>query len=151
MGPALRRGRRDMSSLVESYGLMAAGHEALRRGDATAACDHFDRAARAAPTDVEAWLGLALASRELKDGAKAAAATDRALALAPRSFRALMVRADLYAEDGHARAASSFYAAALRNAPVGAQHSPSKCAKWAARTRCATTTRARTKPIWSRR
>jgi len=113
-----------VSNLAESYTLMAAGNNALRRGDSTAARDHFGQAVAANPSDVEAWLGLAIAFKDLKDRDRALAAIDRALALSPRSFRALIVRADLYAEEGDGRSASSFYAAALRCAPPTAQLSP---------------------------
>jgi aspartyl/asparaginyl beta-hydroxylase (cupin superfamily) len=113
-----------VSNSAESYTLMAAANNALRRGDAVAARDHFGQAVAADPSDIEAWLGLAVAFKDLKDRDRALAAIDRALGLAPRSFRALIVRADLYADEGDARSASSFYAAALRCAPPAAQLSP---------------------------
>jgi aspartyl/asparaginyl beta-hydroxylase (cupin superfamily) len=113
----------------ELSALAKAGHDALRRGDAGAAREAFLRATSMGSTDAAAWLGLALACRALKDNAGAVAAVERALSREPRNFRALIARADLYDEAGDARAASSYYTAALRHAPPAIQLSPEQASE----------------------
>jgi aspartyl/asparaginyl beta-hydroxylase (cupin superfamily) len=93
------------------------GAEAMKRGDAAAARAAFSRATMAFPTDSMAWFGLAAACRKLKDPEAGLAAIDRVLALEPASWRGFLVKADCYADMGDARAASSFYSAAVRRAP----------------------------------
>jgi len=107
-----------MSNSGEGYVLARGGDEALRRGEFSTACDQFRRAATANPSDINAWLGLATAAQAIKNFPDAFAAIDRVLALAPRSSRALIVKADLYAATGDARAASTHYTAAIKNAPA---------------------------------
>ena len=109
---------------AEKYALIREGNAALRRGDFPVARDSFERAAALDPNDFEAWLGAALSAKALGDHARAHAAADRALSLAPRSVRALIAKADICAAAGDTRAASSFYAAVIRNAPPIAQLSP---------------------------
>ncbi|HTW33326.1 MAG TPA: aspartyl/asparaginyl beta-hydroxylase domain-containing protein [Rhizomicrobium sp.] len=104
-------------ALEKPRALIGEGNAALRRGEPSVARDCFERAAALDPREYEAWLGIALAIVALGDPAKAHAAADRALGLAPRSFRALLAKADICAADGNARAASSFYTAAIRAAP----------------------------------
>jgi aspartyl/asparaginyl beta-hydroxylase (cupin superfamily)/thioredoxin-like negative regulator of GroEL len=99
------------------FALIRDGNEALRRGEFTAARDCFTRATEIDPKDADAWLGVALASRNLGDSNNAQAAIDRALALAPRSFRVLIAKADICAAEGDVRSAASFYSGAIRNAP----------------------------------
>ena len=94
-----------------------AGIEALRRGDARAARESFERIVAAGQADASAYLGLAYACAGLKDHPAALAAVDRALALEPRNLRALVMKADQLAATGDARAASSFYRAAVSSAP----------------------------------
>ena len=94
-----------------------AGIEALRRGDARAARESFERIVAAGQADASAYLGLAYACAGLKDHPAALAAVDRALALEPRNLRALVMKADQLAATGDARAASSFYRAAVNGAP----------------------------------
>jgi len=94
-----------------------AGIEALRRGDARAARESFERIVAAGQADASAYLGLAYACAGLKDHPAALAAVDRALALEPRNLRALVMKADQLAATGDARAASSFYRAAVNCAP----------------------------------
>ena len=62
------------------------------------------------------FLGTALRA---SDGALAAA--DKALELEPGNLRALILKADHFAEIGDARAASSFYQVALKSAPPADQ------------------------------
>jgi aspartyl/asparaginyl beta-hydroxylase (cupin superfamily) len=87
------------------------------RGDARAARESFERIVAAGQADASAYLGLAYACAGLKDHPAALAAVERALALEPRNLRALIVKADQLAATGDARAASSFYRAAVNSAP----------------------------------
>src|SRR5216117_800740 len=98
-----------------------AGIEALRRGDARAARESFERIVAAGQADASAYLGLAHACAGLKDHPAALAAVDRALALEPRNLRALVMKADQLAASGDARAASSFYRAVVSTAPPADQ------------------------------
>src|SRR2546425_10108868 len=93
------------------------GIEALRRGDARKARESFERIVAAGQADASAYLGLAYACAGLKDHAAALTAVEHALALEPRNLRALVMKADQLAATGDARAASSFYRAAVNGAP----------------------------------
>jgi aspartyl/asparaginyl beta-hydroxylase (cupin superfamily) len=93
------------------------GVDALRRGDAHKARESFERIVAAGQADASVYLGLAFACGALKDSAAALAALDRVLALEPRNWRALAAKADHLAALGDARAASSFYRAAVNIAP----------------------------------
>ena len=104
--------------------LVQQGFDALRGGDAARARDAFHRAADAAPSDVNAWLGLAMACRAQKDMDASGAAIDRALALDAGNWRAMLMKADHFASLGDARAASSLYIGALRRAPPPNQLAP---------------------------
>jgi aspartyl/asparaginyl beta-hydroxylase (cupin superfamily) len=107
-----------VSNSAEGYALARAADEASRRGEFSTACDQFRRAVAANPSDINAWMGFAIAARAIGNFPDAFAAIDRVLTLAPRSSRALIVKADLYAAIGDARAASAHYTAAIRNAPA---------------------------------
>src|ERR1700741_1395751 len=93
------------------------GAEALRRGAVQTARAAYTRATTLFPNDPGGWFGLAVACRTAKDSKAALAAIDRVLTLEPASWRAFLVKADCYADLGDARAASSFYSAAVRRAP----------------------------------
>jgi tetratricopeptide (TPR) repeat protein len=93
------------------------GAEALRRGDVRAARTSFERLAAAGQADIHTWLALAGSCGRLGDMPAAHAAVDKALALDARNLRALMLKADLYADQGDARAASAFYTNVVRLAP----------------------------------
>jgi len=95
----------------------AHGIAALRKGDARKARESFERIVAVGQADASAYLGLAYACAGLADHAAARAAVDRALALEPRNLRALIMKADHLAAAGDARAASSFYRAAVNTAP----------------------------------
>ena len=97
------------------------GIEALRKGDARKARESFERIVAAGQADASAYLGLAYACTGLEDRPAALAAVDHALALEPRNLRALIMKADHLAAAGDARAASSFYRAAVNIAPPADQ------------------------------
>jgi len=99
----------------------AQGIEALRTGDARKARESFEGIVAAGQADASAYLGLAYACAGLKDHPAARAAIDRALALEPRNLRALIMKADYLDALGDARAASSFYRAAVSTAPPAEQ------------------------------
>ena len=99
----------------------AQGIEALRKGDARKARESFEGIIAAGQADASAYLGLAYACAGLKDHPAARVAVDRALALEPRNLRALIMKADYLAAVGDARAASSFYRAAVETAPPADQ------------------------------
>ena len=94
--------------------LARTGFQALRRGDASAARASFLEATASPEAGVDAWFGLSRAHRALGSVAQEEAALDRTLALAPRHVPALMRKGDLHGARGDARAAHSFYRAALK-------------------------------------
>jgi hypothetical protein len=94
--------------------LTAAGFEALQRGDAAAAREHFTRATATATASADAWFGLSLVERRLRRPDAERAALERALAVEPRHVPALIRRGDLYSEKADVRAATPFYRAALK-------------------------------------
>jgi aspartyl/asparaginyl beta-hydroxylase (cupin superfamily) len=91
--------------------------QALRSGDARGARDAFERIVAGGRADAQVYVGLAYACRSLNDRAACAAAIEKALTIEPQNLRALILRADLLAEEGDARAASAFYLAAVKAAP----------------------------------
>jgi aspartyl/asparaginyl beta-hydroxylase (cupin superfamily) len=106
-----------MAIATDSRAGIQQGAEALRRGDAAGAREVFRRVTAAAPNEPAAWLGLAMASRTLKDADTMLAALDRVIALDPTAWQAFLMKADHFAALGEARSASSFYAAAMKRAP----------------------------------
>src|SRR5487761_217547 len=105
--------------------LTAAGFEALQRGDAAAAREHFSRATAGAGAGADAWFGLSLAHRRLRALEAERAALERALELEPRHVPALIRKGDLYMESSDARSATPFYRAALKIAGAMRQVPPS--------------------------
>jgi aspartyl/asparaginyl beta-hydroxylase (cupin superfamily) len=105
--------------------LTAAGLEALQRGDAAAAREHFGRATAIAGAGADAWFGLSLAHRRLRAPEAERAALERVLAVEPRHVPALIRKGDLYTESSEARSATPFYRAALKIAGTMSQPPPS--------------------------
>jgi aspartate beta-hydroxylase len=101
--------------------LALSGAAALRRGDARTARDYYGRIITAGKADASSLIGLARACRGLDDRATALTAVDKALVLEPRNLPALILKADLLAEAGDARAASSFYQFAVKMAPPASE------------------------------
>jgi len=112
-----------MNPRTDVRALGAAGIDALRRGDARAALDLFERVVAAGSADASTFVGIAFARRALSDAGAAMAALDRALALEPRNLQALIVKADFFAAAGNARAASAYYRGAV-NAARGQESLP---------------------------
>ena len=94
-----------------------AGVEALRRGDARAARDAFDRIETAGQGTHQLRLLLAQACMMSGDAEAAHRALDKVLAEEPTNLYALVMRGDLLAGAGDDRAAVSWYQAALAQAP----------------------------------
>lgn len=105
--------------------LTAVGFEALQRGDAAAAREHFGRATTIAGAGADAWFGLSLAHRRLRAPEAERAALERALEVEPRHVPALIRKGDLYTESSEARSATPFYRAALKIAGTLRQPPPS--------------------------
>jgi aspartate beta-hydroxylase len=104
--------------IAEITNLRKTGADALRRGDARAARDSFQRLADAGQADVNIWVALAGACGRLGEVAAAHSAADRALQLDATNLRALIVKADLFAHERDARAALAFYMTAVQAAPA---------------------------------
>lgn len=95
--------------------LSVAGMEALRRGDARAALESFERAiATGAADSADTWFGASLAHRSLGRAAEESAALDKTLELNPRHLPALIRKGDLYTQAGDRQAATSYYRAVLK-------------------------------------
>jgi hypothetical protein len=99
-----------------------AGFQALQRGDALAARALFLDATASSTAGSDAWFGLSLAHRALGAAEAEGKALDRTLALTPRHVPALIRKGDLCRARADARAAHSFYRAALKIA--GGMRSP---------------------------
>lgn len=102
----------------------AAADDALRKGDAQRARMLLEGAITDPRADAALWLALARARAALGDELGAAVAVDGALAVAPNDLSALVAKADQLAASGEARAASAYYAAALRYTPNFAKLPP---------------------------
>ena len=94
--------------------LTSSGFQALQRGDARAAREHFERATAGGDAGADTWFGLSLAHRQLGSAQAERAALDRTLELNPRNVPALIRKGDLYTGQADARAATTFYRAALK-------------------------------------
>jgi aspartate beta-hydroxylase len=98
----------------DTVALTSAGFQALQRGDAKAACQHFERATATGSATADAWFGLSLAHRRLGSAQAERTALDRTLELDPRNVPALIRKGDLYTAQSDTRAATTFYRAALK-------------------------------------
>lgn len=90
------------------------GVEYLRRGDPASARRAFEAIASGGVEDPAVKVALAIACRALGDTTAALAASNQALALAPRDARALLLKADLLADGGDRQGAAAFYLEAVR-------------------------------------
>ena len=102
---------------IDKAALTDSGRDALSRGDAHRAREAFERIVAAGLADASTCLGLAHACRSLEDRAGSLAAVDRALSLDPRSWLALIFKADHLAAEGDGRSASTYYLQAVNLAP----------------------------------
>lgn len=105
--------------------LFALGRARVLARDAEVGAALLRRAERSDPTAPDIPLFLGLAARLLGDDAGAVAAFDRALAIDPYFFLALMSKAHVQAQLGQRRAATVTYRAALQAAPDPAARPPS--------------------------
>jgi aspartyl/asparaginyl beta-hydroxylase (cupin superfamily) len=104
--------------------LVSAAVAALRGGDARRSRQLFEELVAAGKADGAVWLGLGLACRSMGDAEAKLAALDQALGLNPRDLRALVMKADHFAEAGDARAAAAFYRSVINAAPPPDQLTP---------------------------
>ncbi len=104
--------------------LNVAGMRALRGGDAEAARPLLQRAAALDPGSPMLWLNLALAHREQHNEDAERDAVEKALAVDPRFFPALLHKARLFERQGKLKAAAYMYHAFLCCIPAGVQHPP---------------------------
>jgi aspartyl/asparaginyl beta-hydroxylase (cupin superfamily) len=102
----------------DSAALKAKANRAMAAGDVRTATALLEAAASLpGPGDVDLWISLAGCRRGLGDANAAMTAVDRALALEPRHFFALLMRASLLERMGEPRAAGRAYGIALTQAP----------------------------------
>ncbi|MFO1255103.1 MAG: aspartyl/asparaginyl beta-hydroxylase domain-containing protein [Sphingomonadaceae bacterium] len=99
--------------LEDSADPLAAGLAALSARDPATAAGHLRRAAASLPREVMNWVALSQAELALGNHGAAEAALEAQLDIAPRDVGALLTRGLLREQAGDARAASSFYKAAL--------------------------------------
>lgn len=97
------------------------GVAALRRGDGPAALAAFRTVEEAGRGTHQLRLLLAQAATLAQDAPAAHAALDRVIADEPTNLYALLMKGDLIDHAGDARAASSWYQAALKQAPRAGQ------------------------------
>lgn len=101
--------------------LNVAGMRALASGEANAARALLERAATLDAQTPLLWVNLALAHRELRDEAAERDALEKALAIDPRYFPALLHKARLFERQGRLKAAAYMYHAFLACLPAGVQ------------------------------
>lgn len=107
-----------VESLIERAG------RALHAGQPAEARPLLQQAATLAPNTAAIWLHLAATCRATGDVPAAFAALERCLALQPRFFAALLMKATLIEREGHEREAAIAYGIALALAPPDAQLDP---------------------------
>lgn len=104
--------------------LNVAGMRALVGGDAAAARPLIERAASLDPGSPMLWLNLAFVHRELRDDGAEREAVEKALAIDPRFYPALLHKARLFERQGKRKAAAHMYHAFLCCVPAGVQPPP---------------------------
>lgn len=104
------------SSVVAA--LKESADRALRGANPTAAREQFLRAIELAPRRIDLWMGLAASQRAIGDLESALEAADRALALEPRLFPALLMKGSLLEALGLHRRAATVYDAAIKVSPA---------------------------------
>lgn len=97
--------------------LHVAGLRALGAGDANLARSLFERAVKNDPTSILLWVDVALARRDLGDAEGERDALEKALALDPRYFPALLHKARLLERQGKRKAAAVMYHAFIACLP----------------------------------
>jgi len=97
--------------------LAAAADRAARRGALDEARSLLEQAVASEPAQLGLWMSLAGCRRALGDHAAALAAVEQALALDPRSFVALLMKASLMERLGAPHQAGAAYGVALTQAP----------------------------------
>jgi len=105
--------------------LNAAGMRALVGGDPRTALPLLEQAAALDASSPLLWVNVALANRELADDSAEREALEKALALDPRYFPALLHKARLFERQGKLKAAAAMYNAFLACLPPEVQPPPS--------------------------
>lgn len=105
--------------------LLQAGRRLMERGDLAGAIDRLRRAETADPRDADAPLHLGLAHNTKGELDLALAALDRALAIDPYFFMALLFKASVLERMNQPRQAASVYANAIKIAPAPDRLPPS--------------------------
>lgn len=98
----------DSAAVLSAYGV-----HALRKGDAAEGKAHLERAIAAHPANPALYVNLATCLRALNDADSESKAIERALALDPHFFQALIQRASLLERMGKTREAARAYHRAL--------------------------------------
>ena len=97
--------------------LKEAADRAMAGGDPRRARELLVRAVEAEPKELGLWMSLAACERAVGDLLGAVRAVDQALALDPRLFVGLLMRASLLERAGQAKAAAVAYGVALTQTP----------------------------------
>jgi aspartyl/asparaginyl beta-hydroxylase (cupin superfamily) len=82
---------------------------ALQAGDNRRAQPEFEKIIATGRADTMHWMGLAMACSGLGDTERALSALDKSLELGPRNLRAVLMKADLLAQQGQSRVAFQHY------------------------------------------
>lgn len=109
-----------MATPPDYSALARQGLAELRAGNAATARALFEQVTGAGHGDASVWVAQAYACRDLADTDAALEAAESALRLEPGNARALLIKGDHFLALGDRRSASTFYSAAIRNAPAKA-------------------------------
>jgi aspartyl/asparaginyl beta-hydroxylase (cupin superfamily)/Tfp pilus assembly protein PilF len=96
----------------------------LAAGNPAGAREILEHAVKAAPSVASLWINLAASLRGLGRPEDELAALEKALAIEPRNFRALLQKASVQELAGRSRAAAATYRMALQLIPPGAEPPP---------------------------